>query len=155
MASTPPRLLQGKTMAITGGATGIGRAIAIAYVSHGANVAVNHLGDSKSAQQFQTLLDEIAETLSSKQDAESRVIEVAGDVSDPETGKKLVGEVVRKWGRLDVFISNAGICEFKAFLEYVLPRPFVSRGVAFTLLDLCHSSHAARTPRTGKHQRLT
>ena len=47
------------------------------------------------------------------------MIEIPGDVGDPETGKKLVAAVVEKWGRLDVFVSNAGICEFKEFLEYV------------------------------------
>lgn len=104
-------------MAITGGATGIGRAIALGYLSHGANVAVNHLGDPASSAQFQTLLSEAAQTLSSKDEASKRLIEVAGSVADPETGKKLVEEVVRRWGRLDVFISNAGVCEFKEFLD--------------------------------------
>jgi len=107
-------------MAITGGATGIGRAIALGYLTHGANVAVNHLGDPKSHSQFQELLSETETTLKiSKEEAAKRLVEVPGDVADPETGKKLVQEVVRRWGRLDVFISNAGICEFKEFLEYV------------------------------------
>jgi L-rhamnose 1-dehydrogenase len=106
-------------MAITGGVTGIGRAIALGYLAHGANVAVNHFGDPKSSEQFQTLVDEASQTLGSKEDAKQRLIEVPGDVGDPETGTKLVAAVVQKWGRLDVFISNAGICEFREFLEYV------------------------------------
>jgi hypothetical protein len=106
-------------MAITGGVTGIGRAIAIGYLTHGANVAVNHFGDPKSSEQFQTLLDEASQSLGGKEAAQKRLIEVPGDVGDPETGKKLVTAVVEKWGRLDVFISNAGICKFREFLEYV------------------------------------
>ncbi|KAF2627535.1 short-chain dehydrogenase/reductase-like protein SDR [Macroventuria anomochaeta] len=104
------QLLAGKSMAITGGVTGIGRAIVLGYLSHGANVAVNHLGDPKSSAQYQSLVKEVSE-------GENRLIEVPGDVGDPETGKKLVSAVVEKWGRLDVFVSNAGICEFKEFLD--------------------------------------
>lgn len=118
--SNPAQLLAGKSAAVTGGVTGIGRAIALGYIAHGANVAINHFGDEKSASQFQTLLDEAAGILGSKEEAEKRVAEIPGDVGDPETGKKLVAEVVRRWGRLDIIVSNAGICEFKEFLEYVV-----------------------------------
>lgn len=116
------QLLLGKSMAITGGVTGIGRAIALGYLAHGANVAVNHLGDPKSSEQFQSLVDEAAQTCGGKEAAQQRLVEVPGDVGDPETGKKLVAAVVAKWGRLDVFISNAGICEFREFLEYDIPN---------------------------------
>ncbi|KAF1943513.1 3-oxoacyl-reductase [Clathrospora elynae] len=113
-----PQLLSGKTMAITGGVTGIGRAIVLGYLAHGASVAVNHFGDDKSASQFQSLVEEAAKSLNiSKEDVEKRLVEVPGDVGNPETGKKLVAAVVERWGRLDVVISNAGICEFKEFLE--------------------------------------
>jgi L-rhamnose 1-dehydrogenase len=44
MAPACWRLLAGKTAAITGGTTGIGRAIALEYVRQGCNVAINHLG---------------------------------------------------------------------------------------------------------------
>lgn len=116
---TNVQLLPGKTMAITGGVTGIGRAIALRYISHGANVAVNHFGDPKSSEQFQTLFEEAAQIVGSKEEAEKRVVEVPGNVGDVETGKKLVKTVVERWDRLDVFVSNAGICEFKEFLECV------------------------------------
>lgn len=122
-----PQLLPGKTLAITGGATGIGRAIALGYIAHGANVVVNHLGDAASHAQFQSMLDEAARTLGSRDAAEARLVEVPGDVGEPETGMRIVEEVVRRWGRLDVFVSNAGVCEFKEFLEYVHPCCFCLR----------------------------
>ena len=53
-----------------------------------------------------------------------RLIEVEGDVSKPETGKRLVEETVREFGGLDVFVSNAGICEFAEFLEWVFSFSF-------------------------------
>lgn len=114
-----PQLLAGKNMAITGGVTGIGRAIAIDYIAHGANVAVNHFGDPKSTEQFQTLVEETSQILGGKEEAQKRLIEIPGDVCQFETGKRLIAAVVEEWGRLDVFISNAGICEFREFLEYV------------------------------------
>jgi L-rhamnose 1-dehydrogenase len=109
-------------MMITGGVTGIGRAIVLGYLTHGANVAVNHFGDDKSSSQFQSLVEDASKILDiSKEDVEKRLVQVPGDVGNPETGKKLVAAVVERWGRLDVVVSNAGICEFKEFLEYVYP----------------------------------
>lgn len=46
-----------------------------------------------------------------------RLITVAGDVSLPETGSYFIKETASAFGRLDIFVSNAGICEFKEFLE--------------------------------------
>ncbi|EUC33504.1 hypothetical protein COCCADRAFT_36707 [Bipolaris zeicola 26-R-13] len=113
-----PKLLTGKSMMITGGVTGIGRAIVLGYLQHGANVAVNHLGDDNSSSQYQSLVDEASHILDvSKEDVEKRLVQVPGDVGNPETGKKMVAAVVERWGRLDVVISNAGICEFKEFLD--------------------------------------
>lgn len=103
------QLLHGKTAAITGGVTGIGRAIALEYLQHGACVAINHFPDPKSASQYEELVAE-AGSLG------SNLIAVAGDISKPEAGTKLVTKTVEKWGRLDVFVSNAGVCEFADFL---------------------------------------
>jgi len=102
------QLLQGKVAAITGAVTGIGRAIAIEYLKHGASVAVNHFPDDKSTSQFQELQKEAGEG--------ANLIAVAGDIQKPETGQELVKKTVEKWGRLDVFVSNAGVCQFADFL---------------------------------------
>ncbi|CAI6339820.1 unnamed protein product [Periconia digitata] len=125
LTMNPSPLLTGKTMAITGGVTGIGRAIVLGYLSHGARVAVNHLGDPTSAGQYKSLIEEAAAIFDGsvenkgkgRETAEDRLAEVPGDVGNPETGKKLIDEVVKRWGRLDVFVTNAGVCEFKEFLD--------------------------------------
>lgn len=106
------QLLQGKVAAITGAVTGIGRAIALEYLQHGACVAINHFPDDKSATQYDELVSEASEL-------GQNLIAVAGDISKPETGRELVAKTVQKWGRLDVFVSNAGVCEFADFLTYV------------------------------------
>ncbi|KIW08945.1 uncharacterized protein PV09_00859 [Verruconis gallopava] len=102
-------LLDGKVAAITGGVTGIGRAIVLKYLEEGACVAVNHLGDDKSTEHFKSLVNEAA--------AGSKLIEIPGDISKYETAAILVSETVKAFGKLDVFVSNAGICQFSDFLS--------------------------------------
>lgn len=117
------RLLAGKTAAITGGTTGIGRAITLEYLRQGANVAVNHLGLSKDEPLRQSLIEEAKRLRDEAQPPGGEVppvgelLEIAGDVTDPETGKTLVAEAVKKWGSLDVFVANAGIFKASKFLE--------------------------------------
>lgn len=108
----PPQLLPSKIAAITGAVTGIGRAIALEYLQHGACVAVNHFPDAKSASQYDELVNEAGELA-------RNLIAVPGDISKPEMGQELVAKTVEKWGRLDVFVSNAGVCQFADFLTYV------------------------------------
>lgn len=105
------QLLQGKVAAITGAVTGIGRAIAVDYLKHGARVAVNYFPDDKSTQQFEELKKEVS--------AGENLIGVAGDITKPETGQQLVKEAVAKFGKLDIFVSNAGVCQFADFLTWV------------------------------------
>lgn len=110
------QLLTNKVAAITGGATGIGRAIALEYLRQGAKVAINHLGDAHSDEQFASMQREAGA-------AASDLIAVPGDIAKPETAARLVKETVDKFGRLDVFVSNAGVCKFADFLEYVFSPP--------------------------------
>ncbi|KAH8811913.1 short-chain dehydrogenase/reductase-like protein sdr [Xylogone sp. PMI_703] len=111
-----PHLLSNKTAVITGGTTGIGRAIALEYLRQGCNVAVNHLALESDAQHLSSMLAE-AKEIKEKDAAAGELIEVQGDVSKPETGKGLVEAAVRRWGRVDICVSNAGVCQFAEFLE--------------------------------------
>ncbi|KAJ6151454.1 hypothetical protein N7470_007051 [Penicillium chermesinum] len=110
-----PQLLVGKVAAVTGGLTGIGRAIALAYIHHGAKVAVSHLGGPKEDELLASLRKDVNEIEAGAET--SRFITVAGNISQPETGVNFVAKVVETFGRLDVFVSNAGVCQFADFLE--------------------------------------
>lgn len=112
----PHYLLASKTAAITGGTTGIGRAIALEYIRQGANVAVNHLNLPSDTPHKESLLSTAA-SIRAQDSSAGRLIEVAGDVTKPETGKLLVEAAVREFGRLDIFVSNAGVCQFAEFLN--------------------------------------
>jgi len=109
-------LLRSKNAAITGATTGIGRAIALEYIRQGCNVAINHLDLPSDSHHKASIVAEAA-SIKAKDDQAGRLIEVAGDVTDPETGKALVEAAVKEFGKLDIFVSNAGVCQFAEFLE--------------------------------------
>jgi L-rhamnose 1-dehydrogenase len=100
-------LLAGKTFLITGGSAGIGRAAAIGAAREGADVAINYIGDDGLAQSCIAEIEALGR----------RGIAVKGDVAEPETAKAFVGAATDALGRVDVFVSNAGICPFHAFLD--------------------------------------
>jgi len=111
------RLLEGKTVLVTGASAGIGRATAIASARHGADVAINYVGD-----------DGLAESCVAAIEAEGgKGLAVKGDVADPKTASAFVEAAVAALGRVDVFISNAGICPFHAFLD--MPPELLRRTV--------------------------
>ena len=121
MAPSRWRILEGKTAAITGGTTGIGRAIALEYLRQGCNVAINHLGLEKDEVHKNSLLKEAAVLKAEKVEGESTskagdLLEVIGDVTKAETGELLVQKAVEKWGKLDIFVANAGIFQAADFL---------------------------------------
>jgi len=119
-----PQLLASKTVAITGAATGIGRAIAIAMSKHGANVSVNYL-DASQDKSIASLRSEIEEIRADS------FLAVPGDVSDPATGPAFVSKTIEKFGALNAFVSNAGVCQFHDFLS--LPAELYQKTVRINL----------------------
>ena len=97
-----------KTFIITGGATGIGYAIAEAAVARGDNVLLNGRTESKLRHAAQQL------------NAPSQVAILAGDITDARNAEPLVTEAVARFGRVDVLINNAGIFESKPFTDYAV-----------------------------------
>lgn len=128
----PTNLLAGKTAVITGGTTGIGRAICLEFLRQGCNVAVNHLGLEKDQAHLDSLVSE-AKTIHTQVPGAGSFAHLPGDVTDPATGTKLVAFAVETFqtGRLDVCVSNAGICTFAEFLD--LPADLYSKTVRTNL----------------------
>jgi L-rhamnose 1-dehydrogenase len=100
-------LLDGKVMLVTGGSTGIGRAAAIEGARQGADVAINYLGDEEPAASCVAAIEALGR----------RGLAVCGDVAERDTAAAFVTAAVEAFGRIDVFVSNAGICPFHAFLD--------------------------------------
>ena len=89
--------LTGKVALVTGGDSGIGRAVAIAYAREGADVLISYLSEHEDAQ----------ETAGYVEEAGRKAVLVSGDVSDPEHCRSLVDRAVHELGRLDVLVNNA------------------------------------------------
>ena len=86
----------GKTAIVTGASKGIGRAIALALGSEGAQVVVNYLSSGAAAEEVV------------KQIGPDRAIAVKADVSDIAGGKTLVAQTVQRFGKIDILVLNAG-----------------------------------------------
>jgi NAD(P)-dependent dehydrogenase (short-subunit alcohol dehydrogenase family) len=91
--------LEGRKALITGGDSGIGRAVAIAYMREGATVAINYLPDE------QPDVDELKAVF--EKDGKELIC-IPGDVTDPEFCQQLVATAVDKLGGLDTLVLNAG-----------------------------------------------
>ena len=92
--------LKGKKVLITGGDSGIGRAVAIAFVREGAEVAINYLPEEQEDA------DSLVKLLSSEG---KKITLVAGDISKEETARKIIHDVVRLLGGLNSLVLNAGV----------------------------------------------
>lgn len=90
--------LRGRRALITGGDSGIGRAVAIAYAREGADVAIGYLPEEQSDA------DEVAQLV---RDAGRVCIQLPGDVGDEEVARSLVRDAVAGLGGLDVLVLNA------------------------------------------------
>ena len=92
-------LLEGKSIVVTGGNSGIGEAIVLAAAAEGANVVVDYVTHPEEAE-------EVVE----KAEAEgTKAVGVEADVSKLADLQKLVDTAVQSFGRLDAFVNNAGI----------------------------------------------
>jgi len=114
----PANLLCGKTAIITGGVTGIGRAIALAFLAEGCDVAINHLGLPSDRPHLTSLLSETS-SLRDANPSAGRLAHLPGDVRDASTGQALVAFALSTFAasRLDICVSNAAICTFADFLD--------------------------------------
>jgi NAD(P)-dependent dehydrogenase (short-subunit alcohol dehydrogenase family) len=89
--------LEGKVALVTGGDSGIGRAVAYLFAREGADVAILYLEEGEDARETVRLIE-----------AEGRkCLAVAGDVGDPGFAEKAVEQVLDRFGRLDVLVNNA------------------------------------------------
>lgn len=94
----PAGKLAGRAAIVSGGDSGIGRAVAIGFAKEGADVAVVYLDEH----------DDAAETRRHVEAAGRRCLLLAGDLGDEDFCRRVVAEAVTAFGRLDVVVNNAG-----------------------------------------------
>jgi 3-oxoacyl-[acyl-carrier protein] reductase len=91
-----------KVVLVTGGATGLGRAMCLQFASHGAAVIVNY---SKSEERAKEVVD-LIETMG------GQAADIQADVSRDRQARQLIDKTVQRFNRLDVLINNAGWTRF-------------------------------------------
>jgi NAD(P)-dependent dehydrogenase (short-subunit alcohol dehydrogenase family) len=89
--------LAGKIALISGGDSGIGRAVAVGFAKEGANVAITYLDEHEDAE----------ETLRLINDAGRRSLAIAGDLGNSDFSREVVRQVIHGFGRLDILVNNA------------------------------------------------
>ncbi|HYP47187.1 MAG TPA: SDR family oxidoreductase [Thermoleophilaceae bacterium] len=89
--------LEGKAAVITGGDSGIGRAVAIAYAREGADVLISYLNEHEDAK----------DTAGWVEKAGRKAVVMAGDLSKPAHCRAVIERAMEEFGRLDVLVSNA------------------------------------------------
>ena len=102
--------LKEKVALITGGDSGIGRAVAVLFAREGADVAFTYLKSEKR---------DAEETKRAIESEGQRAYPLSGDVRDPKVCKKLVEQTVDKFGKLDILVNNAAFQQHQETLEDV------------------------------------
>ncbi len=91
--------LTDKVAVITGGDSGIGRAVAVSFAAEGAYVVLCYLSEDKDAKETARLVEEQGR----------RAYLVKGDISDSEHCKKIVKETMDEFGKIDIVVNNAAV----------------------------------------------
>jgi NAD(P)-dependent dehydrogenase (short-subunit alcohol dehydrogenase family) len=107
--------LEGKVALITGGDSGIGRAVAFLYAREGADIAINYLPEEQSdAEEVERSVKALGR----------RCLLVPADLTRPQTSAQIVEKTVKELGQLDILVSNAAHQSRKEKLEDVTDEEF-------------------------------
>ena len=91
--------LKGKTVLITGGSRGLGKACAVMFADAGAKIGINYVAADNTAQELKSEIEK-----------HSGICELfKGDITKENTAKKIVDDFVKTFGQIDILINNAGI----------------------------------------------
>ena len=124
--------LEGLATVVTGGDSGSGRAVALAFAREGADVLISYLDEDEDA----------AETAALVEAAGRQAVQLRGDLSDPAHCRRVVDEAVSKLGRLAVLVNNAATqtvrSSFGEITDEEVERVF--RTNVFPLFALCRAA---------------
>src|SRR5207302_2660054 len=91
--------LKGKVAIVTGGNSGIGKAVVLGLAHDGANVVIDHVADEEATEDLERQVTALGD----------QAIDVDADVSNVGDLQRLIDAAVSTFGRLDVMVNNAGI----------------------------------------------
>jgi glucose 1-dehydrogenase len=99
--------LEGKNVLVTGASLGIGRAAAIELAREGANVAINFRSNVEAAEEVAAEIESLGRN----------ALLVQADVADQQAVEEIVAKTVSKFGRLDLFVSNAAYSDRELMID--------------------------------------
>jgi len=103
------RRLAGKKTLVTGGDSGIGRAVAIAFAREGADVAISYLNEDEDAASVQRVIEATGR----------RCVLIPGDLASPDHCRAVIAKTVDAFGRIDVLVNNAAHQSYFESLEEI------------------------------------
>jgi NAD(P)-dependent dehydrogenase (short-subunit alcohol dehydrogenase family) len=101
--------LAGLVAVVTGGDSGIGRAVALAFAREGADVVVSYLNEEQDARETVRLVEESGR----------RTLAIPGDISDEAHCRRIVDDAVREFGRIDILVNNAAFQKMYESIEQI------------------------------------
>lgn len=124
--------LQDRVAVITGGDSGIGRAVALAFAREGADVVISYLSEHSDAEQ----------TVRVVQDAGRKAISIAGDITSEEHCQQIVQRAVDEFGRIDILVNNAAFQMTHESIEELSSEEFdhTFRTNVFAMYYLCKAA---------------
>ncbi|NLM36284.1 MAG: glucose 1-dehydrogenase [Clostridiales bacterium] len=99
--------LQGKTAIITGGDSGIGRAVALAFAKEGADLAIIYLNEHEDAEETKALVDKVGR----------KCMLISGDIGEEQFCIEAVNRVIKEFGKIDILVNNAAEQHVQTRLE--------------------------------------
>ncbi|SET14489.1 NAD(P)-dependent dehydrogenase, short-chain alcohol dehydrogenase family [Oceanobacillus limi] len=100
-----------KVAIITGGDSGIGRAISVHFANEGADVVIMHLKEETDANETKQLVEQ----------AGRKCLLIAGDIADPTFCDTAIKQVINEFGKIDILVNNAAEQHPQQGLEYITP----------------------------------
>jgi NAD(P)-dependent dehydrogenase (short-subunit alcohol dehydrogenase family) len=94
----PSKKLGGKVALITGGDSGIGRAVALLFAQEGADVAISYLTEERDAQEVKRIVEE---------ELGRSCLLIGGDIRKERQCQRLVERTIKEYGKLDILVNNA------------------------------------------------
>src|SRR4051794_22862163 len=106
--------LEGKSAVITGGDSGIGRAVALAFAREGADVLISYLNEETDAKETARVVEA----------AGRKCVTVAGDVQDEAHCRAIIDRAVKEFGKVDVLVNNAAFQMTRESIEEISTEEF-------------------------------
>jgi NAD(P)-dependent dehydrogenase (short-subunit alcohol dehydrogenase family) len=132
--------LRDQVALVTGGDSGIGRAVALAFAREGADVAIAYYNEHEDAKETQRVVEE----------AGRRALLLPGDLADPSVCAETVAKTVEKFGRIDIVVNNAAYQDkaVEAFSDLTEER--IERSFRVNIIAMFHIvRHAFRHMKPG------